>query len=216
MNNYILKKYNAKDIVIFLLAIVVLILILNTGRHYDKSYFKGRLVVAFGDSLTSGVGAASVSESYIAHLAQSSGATIINKGMGGDTTIKALARIQADVLDLEPQPEVAIVLLGGNDFFRGIPQETTEKNLKQIVDLIKKDGMKIILLGISRLHFPDYEKMIQSIATQKNVNYVPAILDGIVDAEELMNDLKHPNSEGYKLMAQRIEPTLERLLLEPK
>jgi acyl-CoA thioesterase I len=214
MDNYILKKYNAKDIIIFLLAIVILILILSAGRHYDKSYFKDKVVVAFGDSLTSGVGADNISESYIAHLAQSLGITIINKGVGGNTTIKALARIQADVIDLEPQPEVAIILLGGNDFFKGIPQATTEENLKQIVDLIKKDGIKVILLGISRLHFPDYEKMIQSIAMQKNVNYVPAILDGIVDAEDLMNDLKHPNSNGYKLMSQRIEPTLIRVLLE--
>jgi acyl-CoA thioesterase I len=214
MDNYILKKYNAKDIIIFLLAIVILVLILSAGRHYDKSYFKDKVVVAFGDSLTSGVGADNISESYIAHLAQSLGITIINKGVGGNTTIKALARIQADVIDLEPQPEVAIILLGGNDFFKGIPQATTEENLKQIVDLIKKDGIKVILLGISRLHFPDYEKMIQSIAMQKNVNYVPAILDGIVDAEDLMNDLKHPNSNGYKLMSQRIEPTLIRVLLE--
>ena len=214
MDNYILKKYNAKDIIIFLLAVVILVLILSAGRHYDKSYFKDKVVVAFGDSLTSGVGADNISKSYIAHLAQSLGITIINKGVGGNTTAKALARIQTDVIDLEPQPEVAIILLGGNDFFKGIPQATTEENLKQIVDLIKKDGIKVILLGISRLHFPDYEKMIQSIAMQKNVNYVPAILDGIVDAEDLMNDLKHPNSDGYKLMSQRIEPTLIRVLLE--
>ncbi len=213
MDNYILKKYNTRDIIVFLLAVVILVLILSAGRHYDKSYFKGRLVVAFGDSLTSGVGADSVSENYVAYLAQNSGVTIINKGVGGDTTAKALVRIQTDVLDLKPQPEVAIILLGGNDFFDGIPQETTEENLKQIVDLIKKDGIKVILLGISRLHFPDYEKMTQSIAMQKNINYVPAILDGIVDAEDLMNDLKHPNSDGYKLMAERIEPTLERVLL---
>lgn len=213
MDNYILKKYNAKDIIIFLLAIVILVLILSAGRHYDKSYFKGRLVVAFGDSLTSGVGASSVSESYIAHLASSSGTTIINKGVGGNTTIKALARVQSDILDLNPKPEVAIILLGGNDFFKGIPQEITKENLNKIVDLIQGAGIKVILLGISRLHFPDYENMIQAIAMKKNVGYVPAILDGIINAEELMNDLKHPNSDGYKLMAQRIEPTLERVLL---
>jgi len=213
MDNYILKKYNTRDIIVFLLAVVILVLILSAGRHYDKSYFKGRLVVAFGDSLTSGVGAPSVSESYIAHLASSSGTTIINKGVGGNTTTKALARVQTDVLDLNPKPEVAIVLLGGNDFFKGTPQETTKEDLTKIVDLIQEAGIKVILLGISRLHFPDYENMIQAIAMKKGVSYVPSVLDGIAGNEELMSDLKHPNSEGYKLMARRIEPTLERVLL---
>jgi acyl-CoA thioesterase-1 len=213
MDNYILKKYNVRDIIVFLLAIVILVLILSAGRHYDKSYFKGRLVVAFGDSLTSGVGAPSVSESYVAHLAASSGTTIINKGVGGNTTTKALARVQTDVLDLNPKPEVAIVLLGGNDFFKGTPQKTTKEDLTKIVDLIQGAGIKVILLGISRLHFPDYENMIQAIAMKKGASYVPSILDGIADNEGLMSDLKHPNSDGYKLMAQRIEPTLERVLL---
>lgn len=213
MDNFIVKKYNAKDIIIFLLAVVIFVLILSTGRHYDKSYFKGRLVVAFGDSLTSGVGASSVSESYIAYLAQDSGVTIINKGVGGNTTTKALARVQTDVLDLNPKPEVAIILLGGNDFFKGVPQETTKENLTKIVDLIKEAEIKVILLGVSRVHFPDYENMIQAIAMKKNISYVPAILDGIVNIEELMSDLKHPNADGYKLMAQRIEPTLEQVLL---
>jgi len=213
MDNYILKKYNAKDIIIFLMAVIILILILSTGQHYDKSYFQGKLVVAFGDSLTSGVGASSVSESYTAYLAQSLGITIINKGVGGNTTIKALARLQTDVLDLNPKPEVAIVLLGGNDFFKGINQEITKENLTQIVDSIQKAGIKVILLGISRLHFPDYENMIQAIAMKKGAGYVPAILDGIVDAEDLMHDLKHPNDDGYELMAERIRPTLERVLL---
>ena len=202
-------KLNMKKII---LSIVILCLSACSKKITELP--ENAKIVAFGDSLTSGVGADNISKSYIAHLAQSLGITIINKGVGGNTTAKALARIQTDVIDLEPQPEVAIILLGGNDFFKGIPQATTEENLKQIVDLIKKDGIKVILLGISRLHFPDYEKMIQSIAMQKNVNYVPAILDGIVDAEDLMNDLKHPNSDGYKLMSQRIEPTLIRVLLE--
>ena len=214
MNNVIFKKYNAKDIIIFFLAVIILLLILNTGHSYDKSYFKGRVVVAFGDSLTSGVGADDTSDNYVAYLAQSLGITVINKGKGGDTTTKALARIQSDILNLEPQPTVAIVLLGGNDIFRGITKETTEQNLKRIVDLIKKDGMKVVLVGLSRVYFPDYEVMIRNIAFQQGVNYVSAVLDGIINAEELMNDLKHPNADGYKLIAERIEPTLERVLLE--
>jgi len=144
------------------------------------------------------------------------GITVINKGVGGDTTLRALERLQSDVLDLSPRPEIAIVLLGGNDLLDGIPQTETEKNLNTIIEKIQAKGIKVILLGLSNVYFPDYENMFQSIATEKNIGYVRAILDGIINAEDSMNDLKHPNSDGYKLVAQRIEPTLERFLLEEK
>ncbi|HNW96714.1 MAG TPA: GDSL-type esterase/lipase family protein [Candidatus Paceibacterota bacterium] len=216
MNNFVFNKYNAKDIIIFLLAVVILALLLTTGGRYDKSYFKGRVVVVFGDSLTAGVGASNASDSYGAYLAQSLGITVVNKGVGGDTTLRALERLQSDVLDLSPRPEIAIVLLGGNDLLDGIPQTETEKNLNTIIEKIQAKGIKVILLGLSNVYFPDYENMFQSIATEKNIGYVRAILDGIINAEDLMNDLKHPNSDGYKLVAQRIEPTLERFLLEEK
>lgn len=216
MNNFVFNKYNAKDIIIFLLAVVILVLLLTTGGRYDKSYFKGRVVVVFGDSLTAGVGASNASDSYGAYLAQSLGVTVVNKGVGGDTTIRALKRLQSDVLNLSPRPEIAIILLGGNDLFDGIPQADTEKNLNTIIEQIQAKGIKVILLGLSNVYFPDYENMFQSIAAEKNIGYVRAILDGIINAEDLMNDLKHPNSEGYKLVAQRIEPTLERFLLEEK
>ena len=216
MNNFVFNKYNAKDIIIFLLAVVILALLLATGGRYDRSYFTGRVVVVFGDSLTAGVGASSASDSYGAYLAQSLGVTVINKGVGGDTTITALDRLQSDVLDLSPKPEIAIVLLGGNDLFDGIPQTDTEKNLNTIINKIQAKGIKVILLGLSNVYFPDYENMFQSIAAEKNIGYVRAILDGIINAEDLMNDLKHPNSDGYRLVAQRIEPTLERFLLEEK
>ena len=115
---------------------------------------------------------------------------------------------------MEPQPTVAIVLLGGNDIFRGITKETTEQNLRRIVELIKQKGMKVVLVGISRVYFPDYENMIQTIASEEGASCISAVLDGIINAEDLMHDLKHPNADGYKLVAERIEPTLSRILLE--
>ena len=39
--------------------------------------------------------------------------TVLNRGIGGDTTGEALKRLQNDVLD--EKPDIAIIMLGGND-----------------------------------------------------------------------------------------------------
>jgi len=69
-------------------------------------------IVAFGDSLTAGVGA-TPSQDYVSQLSRLAEVPIINTGIPGDTTRTALARLENDVLSRNPS--TVIVWLGGND-----------------------------------------------------------------------------------------------------
>ena len=72
-------------------------------------------VIAFGDSLTAGVGALP-GQDYVTQLSNKSGVTITNAGVSGNTTRDALARLNRDVLSQDPS--VVLVWLGGNDILQ--------------------------------------------------------------------------------------------------
>lgn len=171
---------------------------------------RGTAVVAFGDSLTEGFGAAP-GEAYPARLAALTGTPIINAGVSGDTTDSALARLDADVLALNPR--IVIVGLGGNDFLRRSPAGTTAANLRTIVRRIQARGAMVILLGY---HFPsigvDYSGIYEAVADGEGCLLVDDLLDGILRNPKLKSDEIHPNAAGYQLMAERIAPSLRRLL----
>src|SRR5688572_26829809 len=63
---------------------------------------QGTAVIAFGDSLTAGVGASEGHE-YPTVLSQLIGVPVINRGVPGDTTENALVRLENDVLSDDPR-----------------------------------------------------------------------------------------------------------------
>jgi lysophospholipase L1-like esterase len=67
--------------------------------------------VAFGDSLTAGVGA-DPGKDYPSQLSDILGVPILNQGVSGETTEDGLKRLP-DILALTPR--VVLVCLGGND-----------------------------------------------------------------------------------------------------
>ena len=89
-------------------ALIFISLIAGCGGK-DK-----RPIVFFGDSLTSGVGAAP-QESYPKVIESKVSLTVINAGIAGDTAKDAIQRVERDVLKHNPQ--MVIVFLGANDVF---------------------------------------------------------------------------------------------------
>jgi len=195
----------------FVLAGAIVAVLIFSSHYFDRSYYEGKTAVAFGDSLTFGVGAAA-DENYVSCLARDLNVVIYNKGVNGDTTAEALARIQSDVLDL--RPDVAIVLLGGNDFLENIPLSETKINLAKILDILNEHKIKVILVGIHQGLLSNYEKMYQDLAREKGVaGYVPGILSGLYQNKQYMFNDFHPNALGYQIVASRIEPVLRRVLI---
>lgn len=170
----------------------------------------GENIIAFGDSLVVGYGASSDND-FVSLLSRRIGRAIINAGRNGDTTAIGLSRLEKDVLSRNPR--VVILLLGGNDAIRGAPVRETFSHLATMIDRIHQSDAAVILVGIRGGFFRDsYRREFEKLVEEKQVNYVPDILDGIFGEPRLMADAIHPNDEGNKTMADRIEPVLRKLL----
>lgn len=172
----------------------------------------GTTIIAFGDSLVEGRGA-SPGHDFVSLLARRVRTRIINAGRSGDTTRAALDRLQQDVLSRDPK--IVIVLLGGNDFLRGVPVEDTFRNLQTIVERIRARGAAVIVVGVSVGLLSDpYADEYRAVARRTSAGLVPDILDGLLGNGQLMADSIHPNDRGYAIIAERIEGPL-RVLLSP-
>lgn len=171
---------------------------------------RGSSIIAFGDSLTAGFGAAT-GEDYPSRLSVAVGATVLNAGVSGDTTEAALARLDADVLSRDPR--IVIVGLGGNDFLRGVSMSSTEANLSAIIRKIHGAGSMVVLLGF---RFPslnaNYEAMYERVASGERCLLISRVLRGILTDPSLKSDEIHPNARGYQLMAERVAGPLQKLV----
>ena len=193
-----------------ILPLLLASLLLTACGGPEPVTLRGDNIICFGDSLTFGTGAPR-DKSYPAQLAEMIGQPVINSGIPGDTTDRALRRLERDVLSKSPR--IVLITLGGNDLKNGVNKKTAFKNLKDIVDTIQASGALVVFGGI-RLLFWDrgYEEEYEKLGAQPGALLLPDILGGLMGHEELMHDTIHPNGAGYKIMAQkfytRIEPYL--------
>ncbi len=170
---------------------------------------EGITVVAFGDSLVEGVGATQRG-GFVTLLSQKlraeKGSDIINLGKAGDTTESALARIDTVIAT---DPKIVLVLLGGNDYLRRVPQETTRKNLATIIEKIQSRGAVVVLLGVRGGILKDnFSDMYESLSEEYGTAYVSDVLDGLMGKKGFMSDQIHPSDAGYARIAERVYPVL--------
>lgn len=171
---------------------------------------RGDVIVAFGDSLTVGVGAP-LGQDYVSQVSARLEMPILNRGVSGNTSAQALARLENDVLSI--RPDTVILLIGGNDFLQSVKMEETFKNIRTIVKKIQESGAVVVLVGIRGgvLSDPYYEAF-ESVHEEFGTAFVPNIMKGIVARSDLMSDDRiHPNDAGYARFADRIYPVLADL-----
>ena len=194
----------------FLYLIVILILLIACGKHEPKNYPNSNTdIIAFGDSLTYGYGAAR-SESYPAYLSGMLGRKVINLGISGDTSAMGLARIK-EIKRYDPY--MVLIEFSANDFFRKVPKNQTENNLKEIVGQVQDMGAIAVLVDTGGAYPMDtYTKIQKRIAAEYNTLFVPGIMDGIYNKQALKSDQIHPNSKGYKIVAERVKKVIENYL----
>jgi lysophospholipase L1-like esterase len=193
-----------RKVVYFILAIGILFLgyvvfFHSPGAGPDISNYQ--TIICFGDSLTYGTGA-SQGMDYPSQLSQMLNKPVINAGVPGDTTGRALKRLKRDVLS--KNPDIVMITLAGNDLKNGVPRDTAFRNLRQIVESIQDQGAGVIIGG---LKFPlrdrGYGKGYRELADQTDAVLIPDIFDGIMGNRKLMSDPIHPNDAGYKIIAKR-------------
>jgi lysophospholipase L1-like esterase len=170
-------------------------------------------VVFFGDSITAGQGA-ELGQDFPSLIGKKLNIPIVNAGVSGNKTQDALLRIDHDVLS--KNPAVVVIELGINDLLFNLNAQTTTKNFESILSRIKPTGAKIVILGVKFVLFQKtYETNWQDLATKYNATYVPDILDGIINDQNLKYDDIHPDAKGYQKIAEKLSPIIAPLTLKP-
>jgi acyl-CoA thioesterase-1 len=161
-------------------------------------------IIAFGDSLTEGY-ELGPGDSYPERLARLLGRPILNRGVSGETTAEALARLKPDVLD--ENPRVVLVCFGTNDQLRGLPADQQFANLRQIVTAIQAKGARVILIGTegyAGVPGVDYGARYRALAQETGAVYVPDLMRGVLGNPALMRDKIHPDAGGNEKIARRL------------
>ena len=179
-----------------------------------------RVIVAFGDSLTAGLGVAPA-DAYPARLAARLKAEgypyrVVNAGVSGDTTAGGLRRVD---WALRLKPAIVIVELGANDALRGQDLDGVRANLDGIVARFQAAGARVLVAGM-RLP-PNYgarygeafERLFADVARKRGAALMPFFLDGVGGSAALnQGDGIHPTAEGYRVVTERLWPYLRPLL----
>lgn len=169
----------------------------------------GQHWIAFGDSLTSGFGAADGND-YPTLLGKALGVPILNFGTPGATSQDGLGKVE-EVLNARPR--VVLLCFGGNDTLHGVPHEQTFRNLGEIIDQLQQRGAFVVLIGIRSASVRDkYRSEFKRLARAKRVLYVPNILEGVLGHPGLMADYVHPNDQGNAAIAERLERVLQPMM----
>lgn len=171
--------------------------------------------VAFGDSLTEGMGA-SKTESYPAQLSKLTGLKICNLGISGNTSKVAKERLM-QVLELKPK--VVIITLGANDVFQGLSTKETKENIREIVSELVRNKTQVVMLGFDGVSkdMPDNIKEtmsgLKTTCQEEGATFLPDAFVGVLNKKEnLSSDGMHPNAKGYAQLAQNVFEQTKHLL----
>ena len=179
-----------------------------------------RIVVAFGDSLTAGLGVMP-DESYPAQLqarlrADGYAYRVVNAGASGDTTAGGLRRVD---WALKNKPAIVIVALGANDAMRGQDLASVRANLDGIVARFQKAGARVLVAGMEvppnygARYAADFRRLYVEVARKRGAAFMPFLLDGVAGNPRLnQGDGIHPTAEGYRIVVDRLWPYLEPML----
>lgn len=167
------------------------------------------VILAFGDSLTSGYGADSTA-SYPAVLENLTGFRTVNAGRPGELSAEGLKRLP-DLLQ-RYQPDLVILCHGGNDLLRRQDPAQTAANLRRMIETVQNSKAEVMLLGVPQPGLwlkaaPFY----QEIADEYRIPCNSDILPEILSRRELKSDTIHPNAAGYRQLAEILARLIGRV-----
>lgn len=197
------------------------VLAATTPQDLASDHEKERpVIVAFGDSLTAGLGLP-VEQAYPAQLERRLREAgyphrVINAGVSGDTTAGGVRRVDAV---LSHHPMLIIVEFGANDGLRGLPLSQSRTNLAAMLDRFRSARVPVILAGMKLPpnYGPEYTEEFAAIfpdlARTYGATLMPFFLDGVATRPQLnQEDGLHPTTEGYSVIVNQMWPLIEPLL----
>lgn len=163
---------------------------------------EGAVILAFGDGLTYGTGAAA-GEGFPEVLEQLVGRKVVNAGVEGETTAAGRQRLPAVLAEVKPK--LVILCHGGEDMTQELEANQLIANLRAMVALIGESGAEVLLVAVPppAAHFqaaPFYVQISRDLKTSIEVSALSTILSN----KELRSEGIHPNAQGYAALAKAL------------
>ena len=142
---------------------------------------------------------------------------VINASVSGDTTSGGLNRLKW--LIEKRDIDIIILCLGANDMLRGIKPSLIKQNLNKILEILQERNITILLAGmlsqetLGNEYKNKFDRIYPELAKKFQLPFLPFLLDGVaLNAELNLNDGKHPNQKGIKIISKNLEKKLTNIL----
>jgi lysophospholipase L1-like esterase len=195
------------------------------------------LIIALGDSTTAGTplflspleappDGRGDERSQFAYwlMQQRPGWRVLNRGVNGERSDQIAARFDRDVLG--EKPDAVIVIAGVNDVYQGRPAGEVTPVLRDMYDSAARAGIPVVAGSIvpyntasaaANAAMREINRWIQDEAGRRERfgfadTRAAAAAPGDLDRLSGSPDGLHPDVDGYRRMAEAIEPVLARLI----
>ena len=171
-------------------------------------------IALFGDSLMSGYGLDQ--EFHLSKVLEESliekgfNVNVLNASVSGDTSSGGLNRL--NWLIENKDIDILVLCLGANDMLRGIKPSLIKQNLTKIIKLLQKKKITILLAGmlsqetLGKEYKENFDKIYPELAKTFEIDLLPFLLRGVALISEYnLDDGKHPNSKGVKIISRNLE-----------
>ncbi len=142
---------------------------------------------------------------------------VVNASISGETTAGATTRM--DDLLTDHNPELVLIILGGNDGLRALSPRQIKDNLAAVIEKSKASGAEVTLMQIRMppnlgpAYMRRFEQVYPELAEEYDIELLPFFLDDLFDRPGMMMaDGIHPTPEAQPKMLERLWPALEPLL----
>ena len=188
------------------LLLILLVLFVAACKPQPKNIGKlpnDAVILAFGDSLTYGTGVSDGND-YPSILAGLTHREVLNQGVPGEISADGLKRLPA-LLD-EVKPKLLILIHGGNDILKKIPEQETIANIDTMLSEAKKRQVPVVMMGVPKpgLFLMESAPLYQTLAQREDITIDLDTLPRILGDNNLKSDMVHPNAAGYQQMADRL------------
>lgn len=164
---------------------------------------------------------------------------VINLGIGGNTSTKLAARIDAEIQSrLSPSWTLGVVIsVGVNDArtIDGAIEVTLEQyigNIEHIITTVRQYTEHILLVGLTPIkkeevvlkeqiysdgRIQEYDQALERTANENKVSYIglrERFVAGGLDSLFSYDDL-HPNSQGHEKILQQVLPEIQKWGIKP-
>lgn len=202
-------------------------------RHYKKKYGEPVDLLLLGDSIAAGLGAERPKHTLGGRLARG-----IARGTGRSVRLRTAAVVgsessmlagQLDALPRSYRPDVAVVVVGGNDVTHRVPVADSVRHLAEAVDALRARGAEVVVgtcpdLGALRpvpqplralgsrasrqLAAAQHEVALERGARVVSLAHVVGPFF-ITNPDEMFSlDRFHPSAHGYKRTAKAMLPSV--------